>query len=122
VLTFRVQSFETELLTQEENLFGTVAINRELITRAETIDSPQRAVLDMGSTEIPVYGQQEHSTYHKHYESTCYHPLLLFNGKGDCLAAKPRPGNLHSAERLGRTIIARDQAPTRTWEGSGVSR
>jgi len=31
-------------------------------------------------------------------ESTCYHPLLLFNRDGDCLAAKLRPGNVHSAE------------------------
>jgi hypothetical protein len=28
----------------------------------------------------------------------CYHPLFLFNGHGDCLAAKLRPGNVHSAE------------------------
>ena len=26
------------------------------------------------------------------------HPLLLFNREGDCLAAKLRPGNVHSAE------------------------
>ena len=31
-------------------------------------------------------------------ESTCYHPLLLFNKEGNCLAAKLRPGNVHSAE------------------------
>jgi hypothetical protein len=42
-LTSRLQSFETELLTQEENLSGLAAINRELIARAEGIDSPQRA-------------------------------------------------------------------------------
>ena len=30
--------------------------------------------------------------------STCYHPLLLFTREGDCLAAKLRPGNVHSAE------------------------
>jgi hypothetical protein len=41
-LTSRLQSFETELLTQEENLAGLVAINRELIAKAETTDSPQR--------------------------------------------------------------------------------
>jgi hypothetical protein len=97
-LTSRLQSFETELLTQEENLSGLAAINRELIARAEAIDSPQRVVLDMDSTEIPVYGQQEQSAYNGHFESTCYHPLLLFNGEGDCLAAKLRPGNVHSAE------------------------
>ena len=93
-----MQSFETELLTQEENLAGLTRINRELLAKVETIDSPPRVVLDMDSTEIPVYGQQEDSAYNGHFESTCYHPLLLFNGGGDCLAAKLRPGNVHSAE------------------------
>ena len=55
-------------------------------------------MLDMDSTEIPVYGQQEQSAYNGHFESTCYHPLLLFNREGDCLAAKLRPGNVHSAD------------------------
>jgi Transposase DDE domain group 1 len=85
-LTSRVQSFETELLTQEENLSGLAVISRQLIARAEAIDSPQRVVLDMDSTGIPVYGQQEQSSYNGHFESTCYHPLLLFNGEiaGSC--------------------------------------
>ena len=97
-LTSRLQSFETELLAQEENLTGLATINRELLATVETIDSPRRVVLDLDSTEIPVYGQQENSAYNGHFESTCYHPLLLFNGEGDCLAAKLRPGNVHSAE------------------------
>jgi Transposase DDE domain group 1 len=97
-LTSRLQSFETALLTEEENLAGLAAINRELIGRAETIDAPKRVVLDMDSTEIPVSGRQENSAYNGHFESTCYHPLLLFNREGDCLAAKLRPGNVHSAE------------------------
>jgi hypothetical protein len=93
-----LQSFETEVLTQEENLAGLAALNRDLVARAEAIDSTRRIVLDMDSTEIPVYGRQEHSAYNGHFESTCYHPLLLFNREGDCLAAKLRPGNVHSAE------------------------
>lgn len=60
-LTSRLQSFETERLTQNENFTGLAQINREFITKAEAVDSPQRVVLDMDSTEIPVYGQQEHS-------------------------------------------------------------
>jgi hypothetical protein len=104
-LTSRVQSFETELLTQEENLSGLGAINRELIARAEAIDSPQRVVLDMDSTEIPVYGQQEQSSYNGHFETTCYHPLLMFNGEGDCVAAKLRPGNVHSAEDWAELLL-----------------
>lgn len=97
-LTSRLQSFETELLAEEGNLFGLGAINRELIAKAEVIDATQRVVLDIDSTEIPVYGQQENSAYNGHFESTCYHPLVLFNSDGDCLVAKLRPGNVHSAE------------------------
>ena len=49
-LTSRLQSFETELLTQEENLAGLAAVNRELIARVDAVESPQRVVLDMDST------------------------------------------------------------------------
>src|ERR687895_1596317 len=97
-LTSRLHAFETELLAEAANLAGLAAINRELIGKAEAIDASWRVVLDMDSTEIPVYGKQEHSAYNGHFESTCYHPLLLFNREGDCLAAKLRPGNVHSAE------------------------
>jgi hypothetical protein len=104
-LTSRLQTFETEMLADEEN-FGSLAyINRELIGKAEALDSPQRVVLDMDSTEIPVYGQQEQSAYRGHFESTCYHPLLLFNREGDCLAAKLRPGNVHSADNWEELLL-----------------
>ena len=97
-LTSRLQTFETEMLAEEENFGSLARINRELIAKAEALDSRQRVVLDMDLTEIPVYGQQENSAYKGHFESTCYHPLLLFNREGDCLAAKLRPGNVHSAD------------------------
>src|SRR6516164_2471878 len=104
-LTSRLQSFETELLTQEKNLAGLAAINRELIAKVETADSPQRVVLDMDSTKIPVNGRQEQSSYNGHFESTCYHPLLMFNGEGDCVAAKLRPGNVHSAQDWDQVLL-----------------
>ena len=97
-LTSRLHSFETALLAEAANLAGLAAINRELIGKAEAIDASWRVVLDMESPEIPVYGKQEHSAYNGYFESTCDHPLLLFNSEGDCLAAKLRPGNVHSAE------------------------
>jgi hypothetical protein len=92
-----LQSFEAEMLAGEDNFSGLTRINRELIGRVEAVDSPQRVVLDMDSTEIPAYGEQEQSAYNGHFEPTGYHPLLLFNREGDCLAAKLRPGNVHSA-------------------------
>ena len=58
------------MLAQKENPDGLAAINRELIARAESIESPQPIVLDMDSTEIPVYGEQENSAYNRHFEST----------------------------------------------------
>ena len=97
-LPSRLQTFETDLLAEDGNFAGLARVNRELIGNAEAIDSPYRTVLDMDSTEIPVYGEQENSAYNGHFESTCYHPLLLFNREGDCLAAKLRPCNVHSAE------------------------
>jgi hypothetical protein len=97
-LTSRVQSFETQMLAEEENFAGLARINRELIGKAEALDAAQRVVLDMDSTEVPVHGRQEQSAYNGHFQFTCYHPLLLFNREGDCLAAKLRSGNVHSAD------------------------
>jgi hypothetical protein len=93
-----LHSFETEMLAEEQNFVGLARINRELIGKAEAVASAQRVVLDMDSTEIPVHGQQEQSAYNGHFESTSYHPPLLFHREGDGLRAKLRPGNAHSAE------------------------
>ncbi len=96
-LTSTLHRFETDLLAREENLTGLVRLNRELVARAEGVGS-QPVVLDMDSSESPVYGEQEQSAYNGYFESVCYHPLFLFTCQGDCLAAKLRPGNVHSAE------------------------
>lgn len=97
-LPSRLHWFETKVLAQTENLRGLAAVNRELIAKVERQERSWRTVLDMDSTEIPVYGEQEQSAYNKHYASTCYHPLLLFNSEGDCVAAQLRAGNVHSAD------------------------
>src|SRR5258707_10272820 len=104
-LTSRLQSFETEVLTREENLAGLAALNRELLAKAEAITSPRRVVLDMDSTEVRVHGRQEQRAYNRHFESTCYHPLLLVNREGDCVAAKLRPRNVHSAHGWGELLL-----------------
>ena len=105
-LTSRLQSFETEMLASEENSAGADGCepraggaSRDAQTTAE------RVVLDMDSTESPVHGQQEGSAYNGHFESVCYHPLLLFNQHGDCLAAKLRPGNVHSAKDWNELLL-----------------
>ena len=102
------------MLSQDENLEGLNRINRELLAKAEAMNAPQRVVLDMDSTGIPVYGEQEQSAYNGHFESTCYHPLLLFNEEGDCLGAKLRSGNVHSA-RTGRKCFCRRSSANTNW-------
>ena len=97
-LTSQLQSFETEMLAEGADFAGLARLNRELVGKAEGNNSQSRTVLDMDSTEIPVHGAQEQSAYNGHFESNCYHPLLLFNRDGDYLAAKLRPGNIHSAD------------------------
>jgi hypothetical protein len=105
-LPSRLHWFETGVLTQAANLRGLAAMNRELLAKAEGQERSWRSVLDMDSTEIPVYGEQEQSAYNKHYESTCYHPLLVFNSEGDCVAAGLRPGNVHSADGWEQLLLS----------------
>jgi len=91
-LPSRLHWFETEVLTQDENLDGLSRINREPLAKAKVMDTRQRVVLHMGSTEIPVYGEQDHSAYNGHFESTCYHSLLLFNSEDQYpLVVRPKP-------------------------------
>ena len=97
-LTSTLHWFETELLTQEKNLVGLRAVNREVLAQAEMATRADRVVLDMDSSESPVHGAQEGSAYNGHFESVCYHPLFLFTEHGDCLGATLRPGNVHSAD------------------------
>ena len=38
------------------------------------------------------------SIWNGHYQSTCYHPLFVFNQFGDLERCALRPGNVHSAD------------------------
>jgi hypothetical protein len=51
--------FETEMLAEEEKVAGLARLNRALLGRVEAMDSTYRAVLEMESAEIPVYGEPE---------------------------------------------------------------
>jgi len=99
--TFRLQSFETEVLAQDQNLAGLEAINRDLIARTESVDSRERVVLDMDSTEIPVYGQQEESAYNGHFESTRYHHAVAVQSRGRLSGLQAAFGQCAQRRRLG---------------------
>ena len=58
----------------------------------------RRLIIDLDSTEDPAHGKQEGVAYNGHFAKNCFHPLFAFTREGDCLGAKLRPGNVHSAE------------------------
>ena len=97
--TSEMGRFETEFLTQEDNLKGLARINTQWIERAMAHTLHRRVILDMDSSESPVHGQQEGAAYNCHFECVCYHPLFLFNQFGDCEGATLRPENVHSADK-----------------------
>jgi hypothetical protein len=91
--------FETEVLVTEENQQGLEQLNAAWVDRAMMRTWHKRIILDMDSSESPVYGEQEGAAYNGHFQSVCYHPLFLFNHFGDSEGALLRSGNVHSADR-----------------------
>jgi hypothetical protein len=76
----------------------------------------RRVVLDMDSSESPVYGAQEGAAYNGHFACVCDHPPFCFNQFGDCEGVMLRPGNVHSAQgwrEVREPIVAR-------YKGAGV--
>ncbi len=57
----------------------------------------KRLIIDLDSTEDPAHGKQEGVPYNGHFAKNCFQPLFWFISEGDCLGARLRPGNVHSA-------------------------
>jgi hypothetical protein len=93
-----VSRFETDILTQDENIDALASLNSAWVSKAVSRSLVKKVILDMDSSESPVHGNQEGSASNGHFESTCYHPLFCFNNYGDCEGAVLRPGNVHSAK------------------------
>ena len=54
---------------------------------------PKSLILDLDHSEDACYGQQPLAFYNHHYRSTCYLPLMIFDGaSGGLIAAVLRPG------------------------------
>ncbi|KKK79000.1 hypothetical protein LCGC14_2837910, partial [marine sediment metagenome] len=91
--------FETDILTQQENLRNLSDINGKWVQKAMSKTPHKRIILDMDSSESPVHGEQEGSAYNGHFGCTCFHPVFCFNQFGDCEGVLLRSGNVHSADR-----------------------
>jgi hypothetical protein len=119
-LPSRLHWFETEVLTQENNLSGLAAMNREMIAKVEGMEWSWRAVLDMDSTEIPVYGEQEQSAYN----GTLDHllpPAAAVQGRGRLRSGETAAWQRAQRRRVGGTFVAGDQTTTAVGHGNLVS-
>jgi hypothetical protein len=74
---------------------------------------PQRIVLDLDATDIPLYGHQPERFFHGYYDRYCYLPLYIFAGD-QLLCARLRPANQDASagavaevERIVRQLRAR---------------
>lgn len=65
--------------------------------RARRTKRPLRIVLDIDSTDLVTYGEQQLALFNGHYDNYVYHPLLVFDQHGWPVAAVLRPGNTRSA-------------------------
>src|SRR5271155_3756477 len=96
--TSQMSRFETEVLTQEENLVALSMLPGMWIDRLRECRAMTGLVLDMDSSVSETYGEQEGSAFNGHFGCTCYHPLFCFNQFGDVEGVMLREGNVHSAK------------------------
>ena len=96
--TSQMGRFETDALTQCENLRVLMDLPGKWIDRVSKRKPSKKLILDLDSSVSPTHGQQEGTAYNGHFERTCYHPLFCFNQHGDLERALLRKGNVHTAE------------------------
>lgn len=96
--TSQMARFETEVLTQNENMSALTDLSGQWIDMARSSRLTKTVVLDMDSSVSPTHGDQEGTAYNGHFECTCYHPLFVFNQFGDLERCVLRSGNVHSAD------------------------
>jgi len=94
----RLSRLENDILGNEA---GLQALEAALTRSTDALlkrKNKKRLIIDLDSTEDPAHGQQEGVAYNGHFAKNCFHPILCFTSDGDCLGAKLRPGNVHSAD------------------------
>ena len=96
--TSQMGRFETEVLSQEENLLALAKLPGMWVERLRQHRAMRELILDMDSSVSETYGEQEGSAFNGHFGCTCYHPLFCFNQFGDVEGVLLREGNVHSAK------------------------
>ena len=96
--TSQMGRFETDVLTQCENLRVLMELSGAWIDQVSRQKPSKKLILDLDSSVSPTHGNQEGTAYNGHFECTCYHPLFGFNQHGDLERALLRKDNVHTAD------------------------
>jgi len=73
-------------------------ITCSLRNRIYSVASPARVLLDLDSTLLATYGNQEGEAFNYHYAAHGYHPLVCYDGlTGDLLKIELRKGSTYSS-------------------------
>ena len=81
----------------DESLVKLKRLDHAIRKRAYLVSPPEFTILDLDSTLINTYGEQEGSKFNYHYQQVGLHPLVCFEAfTGDLLAAELRPGAAYS--------------------------
>jgi hypothetical protein len=96
--TSQMGLFETEVLTQPNNLAVLMDLSGRWIDTVCRRKPIREIILDMDSSVSETYGEQEGTAYNGHFGCTCYHPLFCFNQFGDLERCLLRNGNVASAD------------------------
>ena len=76
-------------------------ITKELRRRVYSVKRPKMILLDLDSTLLETYGNQEGEGFNYHYGANGYHPLVCFEGlTGDLLKAQLRRGSAYSSNGI----------------------
>jgi len=77
-----------ELGPKEKNRYRKISWQPEAIDELLTTiflesyaEAPERIVLDLDATDLPLHGHQEERFFHGYYDSYCYLPLYIFSGE-----------------------------------------
>jgi hypothetical protein len=95
--TSQMAHFETQVLTQAQNLAALLDLPGQWIDQAQRRRPLDRLILDLDSSVSQTHGRQEGSAYNGYFECTCYHPLFCFNQHGDLERCLLRNGNVAGA-------------------------
>ena len=113
--TSQMFRFETEALTQADNLALLTNFPGQWIDQVQQRRPTDRVILDLDSSVSETHGQQEGSAYNGYLECTCYHPMFCFNQDRDLERALLRNGNVASADDW-RSVLEPVVARYRTWK------